>query len=423
MLKLERKSMIKVKGGKALEGEITASGSKNASLPILASCLMCEGQYVLSNVPNLLDIHTMLQMLSAIGLRASLSNDNKVYIENKGVLNTEVSSDLVSAMRASFFIAGPLLARTGYAKIPLPGGCKIGDRPLDIHFKGFEALGVKISITEDCVEMKTAELVGAKMRLSFPSVGATENILMAACLAKGKTVIENAAQEPEISDLCHFLNLSGAKIKGIGTKRIEIEGVRSLQGKDYEVMPDRIEVGTFMMAALMTRGDIVINRVIPDHLSLVSQVLSEAGAKLLFKENALRITAEYPLKAVNIETQPFPGFPTDMQAQIMALCCTVSGISCIRETIFENRFVHVEELKKMGADIQIEGDKAIIKGVQRLQAAQVKIPDLRAGAALFNAALAAEGESIVQDLHHLQRGYENYWLKLNQLGLNLGPLN
>ena len=413
---ISRHTMLRIKGNRPLVGEVSSSGSKNAALPILAACILLEGEYTLSNVPNLLDIHTMIKMLHALGLRADFRENNDVVIGNYRQIKHSVPYDLVTAMRASFFVAGPILARTGFAKVPLPGGCAIGARPLDLHFKGFEAMGAKIRIEHGFVEMRAKVLKGANIYLDFPSVGATENILMAASLAEGTTIIENAAKEPEISDLCYFLKKAGAKIEGVGTSCLEIEGVSELVGQSYQVIPDRIEVGTLMMAALITKGSVTIKHVVSEHLTEVTRKLMEMGATVVFDNNSVFVEAKKPLAAVDIETRPFPGFPTDMQAQMMALLSLAKGTSCIKEEVFENRFMHAQELMRMGAQIRIHKDQAVVKGVKALSSAQVKITDLRAGAALVMASLAAEGESVIYGLHHLKRGYDQLWKKLEALG-------
>ncbi len=409
-------SKLIIEGGQTLIGEVTSSGAKNAALPILAATVLLEGESELRNVPKLMDIVTMVRMLNALGVRTEFGPNNTVRIWNNKKIRHIAPYELVTAMRASFFVAGPLLAKTGLAKVPLPGGCAIGSRPIDLHLKGFKALGAEVFVEHGFVELKAKRLVGTHIYLDFPSVGATENIMMAACLAEGTTVIENAALEPEITDLGHFLIKAGAKIEGLDTPNITIHGVEKLHGIQYDVIPDRVEIGTLMIAGAITGGDVTVHNVVIPHLEPLIRKLKECGADIVCERNLIQVKGNKDLIAVDIETQPFPGFPTDMQAQMMSLLCVVKGNSKVKETIFENRFMHAHELMRMGANIKLDKNYAFISGVETLSGAEVRITDLRAGAALVLAGLAAEGETIVYGLKHLKRGYENMPEKIRALG-------
>jgi UDP-N-acetylglucosamine 1-carboxyvinyltransferase len=414
-------SFLKIEGNKKLTGEVSISGAKNAALPILAACIMIDGQTELTHVPYLKDIVNMIRMLNALGVRAEYRTPNKVLIWNEKKVRHIAPYDLITAMRASFFVAGPILAKTGLAKVALPGGCAIGSRPVDIHLKGFKDLGAFVGIEHGFVELRAEKLIGSVVNLDFPSVGATENIMMAATLAEGETTINNAAQEPEIEDLGNFLVSAGAKITGLGTSSIKIIGVPKLTGTKYEIIPDRIETGTFIIAGLITKGDIIVNRIVPSHIQSLLDKLTECGADLKLlntdqKFASIKVTYTKPLQGTEIITEPFPGFPTDMQAQMMSLLTLAKGKSVIKENIFENRFMHVSELMRMGANIKTEHNIAIIEGVDKLSGAEVKMTDLRAGAALVLAGLAAEGYSTIYGLKHLKRGYENLSEKLRNLG-------
>ena len=413
-------SKVLIQGGKPLSGTVSASGAKNAALPIMAAMLMLPGENTITNVPNLADVITMIRMLRALGLRAEYVEPHTVKTWKKTNLRHVAPYDLVTKMRASFFVAGPLLATTGLAKIPMPGGCAIGARPVDLHLKGFEALGAEVNIQHGFVELKTKKLTGNKVYLDFPSVGATENIIMAATLAEGTTVIENAAREPEIEDLITYLQQAGAQIRGIGTDVIEITGVSALnQVSYYPIISDRIEAGTLLLAAAMTRGDITVTNINPYYFDGLLTKLKESGLQVESLDNAVRLSAHGRFKPVDVETLPFPGFPTDMQAQMMALLCLAQGTSVITETVFENRYTHAQELRRMGAQIKIAERNAIIHGVEKLSGAPVKVTDLRAGAALILAGLAAEGETLVYGMKHIRRGYENLVEKLNALGADI----
>jgi len=394
------------------------SGSKNAALPILAASILISGHTVIKNVPNLLDVTTIIRVLRALGIRAEYSQQhpNMVDVWNYQVRHV-APYELVTKMRASFFVIGPILAVKGLAKVPLPGGCAIGSRPVDLHLKGMEALGAKVELEHGFVIVRANKLKGARIYLDFPSVGATESIMMAATLAEGETIIENAAREPEIVDLANFLNKAGAKIEGAGTEEMHIQGVSFLSPVEYAVIPDRIEAGTMMTAAAITKGKVKISGIIPEHVEAVTRKLQECGVKVEIENDTAWVSAPDGLQAIDIKTLPYPGFPTDMQPQFTALLTLASGTSVVTETLFENRFMYVHELRRMGADIKLEGQSAVIRGVPKLSGAPVRVPDLRAGAALLLAGLAAEGETLLEDRdHHLDRGYERIVEKLNALG-------
>ena len=416
---MSHNSRLIINGGQSLHGTVRCSGAKNAALPILAACLMVQGDYIVHNVPDLADIRIMVRMLKALGVHAEYLSSGSVRISNSGSIKHIAPYELVTSMRASFFVAGPLLAQTLHAKVPLPGGCAIGARPLDLHLKGFKALGVDVSIEHGFVDMKASALKGASICLDFPSVGATENVMMAAALSDGETVITNAAREPEIVDLGEFLIQAGAVITGLGSSTITIQGVCSLKGSDYSVMPDRIEAGTFLMAGAITQGDVTVEGISKEPLEACIQKYTEMGLGVEHAENCVRVFYKEPYRSVSIETMPYPGFPTDMQAQMMALLVLVDGVSMIKETIFENRFMHANELMRMGANIQVDSQCAIITGVSQLTGAEVKMTDLRAGAALILAGLAAVGETYIYDLFHLERGYEGFTDKLTELGAHI----
>jgi len=412
---------IIIKGKRRLEGEVKISGAKNSALAILAATILLPGKTVIRNVPNLLDVKTIIRVLRALGLRAEYSGSqpNTVEVWNDDVKHV-APYELVTKMRASFFVIGPILARKGLAKVPLPGGCAIGSRPVNLHIKGLEGLGANVTMEHGFVIVKAKKLKGGRIYLDFPSVGATESVMMAAALAEGETVIENAAREPEIEDLANFLNLAGAKIYGAGTEEIKITGVSSLTAVEYRIIPDRIEAGTFMVAAAITRGEAVLKDVIPEQIESTILKLQEIGIDIKVDGTNLRIVNKDGMKATDIKTLPYPGIPTDMQPQLTALLSLAKGTSVINETVFENRFMHVHELNRMGADIKLEGQSAIISGVAKLSSAPVKVSDLRAGAALILAGLAAEGETQIEDRdHHVERGYENIIDKFSQLGAEI----
>lgn len=409
---------IIVKGGSPLQGTIRVSGAKNAVLPILAASLLSTTKTRLLDVPALADVGVISSVLKELGANIE-EKPGELYISVPMVTETEAPYEYVRQMRASFLVMGPLLARAGRARISLPGGCAIGTRPIDLHLKGFAALGADIRFGSGYIEARSSELKGAKIYLDFPSVGATENIMMAATLARGVTTLENAAEEPEIVDLANFLNSMGAKIKGAGTKVIRIEGVPELSGTTHAVIPDRIEAGTYLVAAAITQGNVLVENVIEDHLKPVVAKLIESGVEIIEENNGIRVNCPCRVKGIDIKTLPYPGFPTDMQAQLMALTTIAEGTSIITETVFENRFMHVNELKRMGAKIKIEGRTAIVQGVRKLTGAQVKATDLRAGAAMILAGLAAEGETEVSNVYHIDRGYENLIEKLQGIGASI----
>ncbi|MFA4967205.1 MAG: UDP-N-acetylglucosamine 1-carboxyvinyltransferase [Candidatus Margulisiibacteriota bacterium] len=414
---------ILVVGGKRLAGEVQVSGSKNSALPILAATILTHGMSTISSVPNLLDIQTMIRVLRSLGIRAEYSQPNIVRTWVNSYVKHVAPYELVTKMRASFFIIGPLLARTGFAKVPLPGGCAIGSRPVNIHLKGLESLGATVELEHGFVIVKAKKLKGERILLDFPSVGATETIMMAASLAEGRTTIENPAKEPEIVDLANFLNKAGAKIEGVGGEIITIDGVSSLNAVQHKVIPDRIEAGTLMIAAAISRGEVLIKGLNISHIDSLIIKLKQVGITIDVEENQVRIKVPDGLKANDIKTLPFPGFPTDMQPQMLALLTLAQGTSVITETVFENRFMHVHELKRMGADIRLEGQSAIVNGVQKLQGAPVKSRDLRAGAALMIAGLAADGETLIEDIDRfIERGYEGLDVKLRSLGADIREL-
>lgn len=418
----EDKSVLQIWGRASLKGQVKISGAKNSALAIMAGGLLCPEDCRLRNVPSLVDIMRMGQILSALGVKLEHSGDT-LDINARDLGQSKAPYELVSQLRASFFVIGPLLARLGVARVPLPGGCAIGARPVDLHVRGLQAMGAEVQIDHGIVHAYVSgsdrKLKGAKIYLDYPSVGATETLMMAATLAEGETTIENAAQEPEVIDLANFCIAMGAKIRGAGTNTIIISGVPRLHSVDYSIIPDRIEAGTFLIAGAITHSEITVFPVVPDHLTAVIAKLREIGVKVIAEEpNSLRIVPGQ-LRATDIETLPYPGFPTDMQAPFMALLTQSEGDSVITETVFENRLGHVAELNRMGADIRVKGKNAIVRGVPILSGAPVVATDLRASAALVLAALAAEGKTTIQGLHHLDRGYDNLEGKLRQLGVRL----
>ena len=411
-----------IHGGHELHGRVKISGAKNAVLPIIAATLLAQDKpCVLDEVPYLNDVCTIAEVLRQLGAKVNLNKEEHVLSIDNTILKTvDAPYELVRKMRASFVIMGPLLARYGKAKISMPGGCAIGTRPIDLHLKGFEALGAEIEIGHGFISATAPNgLKGTSIYLDFPSVGATENIIMAACMAEGQTILENAAQEPEIIDLANFLNIMGAKIRGAGTNVIKITGVPKLIGHNYTIIPDRIEAGTYMVAVAMTGGDIYIENAISEHLKPVIAKLNEAGVKIEEDIDGIRVSCDRRPKAIDIKTLPYPGFPTDMQAQFMAMLAISEGTGFVTETVFENRFMHVDELKRMGANIRVDGRTSIVEGVSTLTGCQVKATDLRAGAAMVLAGLVAKGETQVSYIHHIDRGYDNLVAKLCGLGADI----
>lgn len=399
----------------SLRGEVEISGAKNAVLPIIAATLLVDGQSVIKGVPNLSDVKVICDLLSYLGADVKFEGDTLI-VNAKDIRTNEAPYDLVSKMRASFLVMGPLLARFKRATVSMPGGCPIGSRPIDLHLKGFKALGTKIDVEHGCIDAYTTKLIGNQIYLDFPSVGATENIMMAAALADGVTVIENAAEEPEIVDLANFINAIGAKVRGAGTNTIRITGASKLNEVEYTVIPDRIEAGTYMVASAITRGDITIKNVISDHLRPVIAKLLEVGCIVEEGGNFIRVKGPDIIKSTDIKTMPHPGFPTDMQSLFMTLLSVSQGSSIVTETVFENRFMNVAELKRMGADIKIEGKSAMINGIEQLQGAKVKATDLRAGASLILAGLIAKGDTKISDIYHIERGYVDIINKVSALG-------
>ena len=408
-----------IQGGRRLSGTVKISGAKNAVLPVIAASLLASTPSVIEEIPDLDDVKTITEVLQYLGLHTR-REPGSLFVDSTGIKSCEASYELVRKMRASFLVMGPLLSRFQEARISQPGGCAIGSRPIDLHLKGFEALGAEIIQGHGFIEARAPKgLRGANIYLDFPSVGATENIMMAASLAQGQTIIENAAQEPEIVDLANYLNSMGANVRGAGTNSIRIEGVKNLTGTTYAVIPDRIEAGTFMVAAAITGGDVLLKNVLYEHLKPLVAKLKEAGVKIEQDVDQIRVVADGPLRAVDIKTLPYPGFPTDMQAQFMALMAVAEGSSVISETVFENRFMHVDELKRMGASIRVDGRIAMLDGVKKLTGCPVTATDLRAGAALVLAGLAAEGQTEIGSVYHIDRGYDRIVDKLRGLGAEI----
>ena len=407
-----------IEGGKKLKGETFVSGSKNASLPIMAASVLNKGITKLYNVPNIHDTQMMIEILKSLGCKVK-KNQNKIVIDSKNISKFEIPENLMHQMRSSVIFAGAILGRYKKATFSYPGGCDIGSRPIDLHLKGFEKLGITVHKNFGKIICETEEIIPTEINLDFPSVGATENIMLASVLAKGTTAIINAAMEPEIIDLQNFLNRMGAKIEGAGSNIIKIKGVQNLKDVSYNIMPDRIEAGTLLASTAITGGEITLKKVKVEHIAPIIEKLTEAGCKIQIKENEIKLSAPKRLKAVNIRTMPYPGFPTDMQA-IMAACLSIaSGTSVIVENIFENRFKYTGELNKMGAKINLEGKTAIIKGTKKLYGAKVNATDLRGGASLVIAALAAKGTTKVDNIEYILRGYEKLEEKLNNLGAEI----
>ncbi len=407
-----------IKGGERLIGEIQIGGAKNAALPLFMAALLTEAPIHLYNVPALRDIDTVEKLLSNMGIHVE-RRGSEAFIHAETLGTIEAPYDLVRTMRASILVLGPLLARTHEARVSLPGGCAIGTRPINLHIDGFQALGAKIELEHGYIHARADKLVGTTIDLPLPTVTGTENLMMAAALAEGTTVIENAAREPEVVEVGLFINKMGGKISGLGTKTLIIEGVPSLHGTDYTIMPDRVEAATYMVAAGMTRGNLFLKGAQPGHLKAVIEKLREAGMEIHKEDGGVRCLMTGPIQSVDAKTLPYPGFPTDVQAQLMAMMCFANGLSVISETVFENRFMHVGELKRMGADIQVEGHSAIVRGVGELSGAPVMATDLRASASLVLAGLAASGTTEISRIYHLDRGYERMEEKLRAVGANI----
>ena len=415
---MEKFVVMGMEGG--LRGRVQISGSKNAALPILAACLLTEEICEIRNVPPLSDVRNMLELLRELGAKADFDEEKEIVsVQAKKIFQKDMELESAGKMRASFLAAGALLGRCGQAKLPLPGGCQIGSRPIDLHLKGFQVMRAKNKQEHGVVELTAKNLKGGEIYLDFPSVGATENIMLAAVLAKGKTIIQNAAAEPEICDLADFLREMGAEIEGDGTDTITISGVKELHGAVHRVIPDRIEAGTFMTAAAITGGDILLENVKEEHLTPVIAKLAECNVKTEGTEKGLRVYRKGKLHSIQLKTMPYPGFPTDMQAPFMSLMAVAKGTSVITETVFENRFLHAGELQRMGADIKTDGRCAVIEGVEEMTGAKVRATDLRAGAALILSALAAKGDTEISDIYHIERGYHRIDEKLRQLGADI----
>jgi UDP-N-acetylglucosamine 1-carboxyvinyltransferase len=416
-----------IEGGVPLHGEVVVSGAKNAALPILCAGLLAETPFTLTGVPELRDVASTLKLLDTMGVKVSKQAD-QVTLDASDVASFEATYEMVKTMRASILVLGPLLARFGTARVSLPGGCAIGSRPVDLHIKGLQAMGAAMHITHGYIQASTLHLPnrrlqGAKYYMDLVTVTGTENLMMAAALAQGTTVLENAAKEPEVVDLAECLNKMGANIKGAGTDTITIEGVERLLGAQHHIVCDRIEAGTYMVAAAMTGGEVTLKNARPDLLEAVIEKLREAGAQISHDASSITVKSDGKLKAVNVRTAPHPAFPTDMQAQFMAMNTVAEGVSTVIETIFENRFMHVQELQRMGANIDVQGNTALVKGVSVLEGANVMATDLRASAGLVLAGLVAEGETVIDRIYHLDRGYEKLEEKLNQLGAKVRRSN
>ena len=411
-------SKLIIQGGKKLEGEVQISGSKNAALPIIAGTVLIKGKTTLYNVPNIQDVQTMFEIIKDIGGKVTKKN-NKIIIDTSKIHTYEISENLMRKMRSSVILAGAIIGKYKKANFSYPGGCEIGSRPIDLHLKGFEKLGINIKEEYGEIICEADKIVGTQIHLDFPSVGATENIILASCLAEGVTVLTNAAKEPEIEDLVKFLNKAGAKIKGAGTDRVEIIGVKKLTEVSYNIMPDRIEAGTYLVAGAITGGNLKVTNLNSNHIEPILNKLEEAGCVLKIEKNTVEIKASKRIKAVDIKTMPYPGFPTDMQSIFGALLTTAKGTSIITENIFESRYKYVQELNRMGAKINVEGRTAVIKGTKRIQGASVVASDLRGGAALVLEALVAKGVTQVDNVHYILRGYENIVDKLKNLGAKI----
>lgn len=405
-----------IRGGRPLRGGVAVSGAKNAALPAMAAVLLTPADIVLDNVPSLRDVETIETLLEFMGVESRARDPGTLVLNSRAVRRTEAPYDLVRTMRASVLVLGPLVARFGKARVSLPGGCAIGPRPINLHLAGLQSMGAEVDLVEGYVVAKAPRLVGTRFAFDQVSVTGTENLMMAATLAKGTTVLENAAREPEVEDLARLLQKMGARIEGVGTATIIIEGVEELAGAQHRIIPDRIEAATLAVAAVITQGDVVIQHCIPQHLEAVTAKLEEAGAAVTVEEEGLRVRMDVRPRAVDVTTAPFPGFATDMQAQIMALMAIADGRSVITETVFESRFMHIPELIRLGADITFSGQTAVVQGVPRLRGAPVMATDLRASASLVLAGLQARGETVLHRIYHLDRGYERLEAKLHSLG-------
>lgn len=412
-----------IKGLTPLVGEVTVSGAKNATLGILAAAILSDEDICIENIPDVRDINAMLEAIEGLGAKVVRKDRNTVCINASSIQSMKVEEKHVRKIRASYYLIGALLGKYNYADVPLPGGCDIGARPIDQHIKGFKALGAKVDIVSGRIIADTRKLVASHIYLDVVSVGATINIMMAAVLAEGKTILENAAKEPHIVDLANFLNSMGADIKGAGTDIIRINGVQRLYGTTYSIIPDQIEAGTFMCAAAITRGDVLIKNLIPKHMEAISAKLIEMGCEVKEFDDAIRVVGKTRQRSTTIKTLPYPGFPTDLQPQITTTLTLATGTSIVVESIFENRFRYVLELARMGAEIKVEGNVAVVTGVKALSGATLEVPDLRAGAALVLAGMAAEGITIVKEVHYIERGYEHFVQKLQGLGANIELVN
>ena len=414
---------LKIQGGHSLRGEIHISGSKNAALSIIAASIMTEERIVLENIPHLEDVTTMIRLIAGMGVSVTLADDNKLILDSSKIRNFLAPYDLVKTMRASILVLGPLIARFGEASVSLPGGCAIGARPVNLHLDGLKAMGADVEINEGYICAKAKKLKGAHFSFSPVSVTGTANLMMAGVLAEGQTILENAATEPEVINLGDFLLKMGAKIKGLGTRKITIDGVNKLSSTEHKIIPDRIETGTFLVAAAMTKGSVLLKKTQPEHLQSVLDLLGQTGAVIFYEEDAIELTMNLTnIKPADFTTQPYPGIPTDMQAQLMVLNAIAPGNSIVVETIFENRFMHVLELQRMGADISLSGNTAYITGVKKLQSAPVMATDLRASAALVLAGLVADGETHIDRIYHIDRGYECIESKLSLLGAKVARI-
>ena len=414
---------LKIQGGYSLRGEIHISGSKNAALSIIAASIMTEERIVLENIPHLEDVTTMIRLIAGMGVSVTLADDNKLILDSSKIRNFLAPYDLVKTMRASILVLGPLIARFGEASVSLPGGCAIGARPVNLHLDGLKAMGADVEINEGYICAKAKKLKGAHFSFSPVSVTGTANLMMAGVMAEGQTILENAATEPEVINLGEFLLKMGAKIKGLGTRKIMIDGVNKLCSAEHKIIPDRIETGTFLVAAAITKGSVLLKKTQPEHLQSVLDLLRQTGAVIFFEEDTIELTMNLTnIKPADFTTQPYPGIPTDMQAQLMVLNTIAAGNSIVVETIFENRFMHVLELQRMGADISLSGNTAYITGVKRLQSAPVMATDLRASAALVLAGLVADGETHIDRIYHIDRGYECIESKLSLLGAKVARI-